>query len=306
MKHGLTKEARLVKISAKLDRDYSGLIDKLKEQYSISKNAIVECRKLLVKIHEFKRWEKTHTSFGDFVRDTLGISRAHAYRLIDFAELVNLLPKELQDKITNEHQSRAVSSLPESVRTDAIKNAVSHSKNGHGITAREITKEGQKLIGRSVSSGDSRGSVKPESETVSKEEKPQFDKVGTLIPKDALVYWKRQQEVQDILTQISKLKGIVIRAREKEDCLWMNVDNYVEERFDQLHSVISQAKGYAVCTQCMGSPSLQPTGCSLCHSTGLIAKWKWDSVAPEELKDIRLKSNIEYAKKHGLNMPIGE
>jgi hypothetical protein len=50
----------------------------------------------------------------------------------------------------------------------------------------------------------------------------------------------------------------------------------------------------------MGSPTLQPKGCSFCASTGVIPEWKWNTQSIKEVKEMRLKLNADYAKKHGL------
>ncbi len=289
MKHPAVRRNIREVANAKLVRVHEKMVDEFVEQYKAYERSRGECLRLAVEIHQTKIWSRTHTTFADFLMDKLSIKKSHAYRLIEAAKIVEANPGE---NIANESQARAISDAKKNGRSEPPK-----SNNERESQSRNPTEQNSPSWGM-------RSSVKSESKPTKKDEEVQLDKVGTPIPNDALPYWNRQQEVQDILSQISKLKGKVIHARESEDPLWMVIDNFVGERFDQVHSVISQAKPFAVCTQCMGTPSLQPGGCSFCHSTGLISKWKWDNCSPKEIKEIRVKSNIDYAKSHNLNMPV--
>lgn len=126
--------------------------------------------------------------------------------------------------------------------------------------------------------------------------KPTLDDIGTPIPKDALPFWKRRQEVQDILTELSRIKCAVEKAKADGDPMFGKVGNGVISDLTQAYTHLLEAKPYAVCTTCMGSPSAQPKGCSMCGNKGLISKWQWDTQSRKEIKEIRLKSNAKLAE----------
>ena len=285
----LRVERRAKKLIPKSDDSFEGLVKQLSGELQIYAKSRSRTMELTVAIFKTGLWSQTHTSFVDFLMDRFSIQKSYAYLLIKSAKIADENP---ETPVENERQARAHASAENNGTSEPQK-----SEPTTKSTPRSNTEQNS-------SDGGNRNSVKPESKATKKEEEVQLDKVGTPIPMEALPYWNRQQEVQDILSQISKLKGKVVRAREGQDALWMVIDNFVSERFDQLHSVISQAKPFTVCTQCMGSPSMQPNGCSFCHSTGLISKWKWDTCSPKEMKEIRLKSNVEYAKSHNIDMPV--
>lgn len=280
---------RAEKLIPKSDRDFEDIVNQLREELEIYSKSRSRTVSLTMAVFKTNLWSRTHVAFVDFLMDRFSIQKSYAYLLIKTAKIIDENP---HNPIENERQARAHTSNTNNGDPEPQKQEQNTETNARNSTDKDST------------NGGNRNSVKSGSKPTSKTEKVELDKVGTPIPIEALPYWERQQEVQDVLSQISKLKSKVLKAREGEDPLWMVVDNFVGERFDQVHSVISQAKPFAVCTQCMGSPSMQPSGCSFCHSTGLISKWKWDTCSPKELKDIRAKSNIDYAKSHNINMPV--
>jgi len=281
---------RAEKLIPKSERDFEDSVKQLGEQLSIYTRTRERVIELTVIIFKTNLWNRTHTSFVDFLMDRFSIQKSYAYILIKSAKI----------EVEKEENAAAAEQQPSPVSEN--------KNNGHSVPSKPEQKQDsnpRNSTDENFHNSGNRNSVKPESKPPSKTEKVELDKVGTPIPIEALPYWERQQEVQDILSHISKLKSKVLKARESEDPLWMVIDNFVGERFDQVHSVISQAKPFTVCTQCMGTPSMQgEAGCQFCHSTGLISKWKWDNCTPKELKDIRMKSNIDYAKSHNLNMPV--
>lgn len=236
----------------------------------------------------------THESFKDFCREVLGIEESHAYRLIDAAEVKESLPKRMADKITNERQARALVPVPEDRRVEVIKKAAEQGPLTEKSirAAAEIILEPQnsptgepkriEKMGKSENELAKNGHVKPVKE---------LDDLGTIIPDDALPFWNRRPEVQELLTQITKIKSALNRAHEKEDPMYANVSNTIIADLTQAYTHLLEAKPYAVCTTCQGTPSFQPRGCSFCRNTGLISKWKWDTQSRKEVKEMRLKSN---------------
>ncbi len=259
----------------------------------------------LVELRDDEHWKDTgHTNFAEFCRDSFQISKTHLYDVIKGVEVMSMLPKDMRPKITSDSQALALSKVPQNNRSKVILMA---EKNGP-ITAEKITIAARELNGHSrklgVRNPDSPVSqpqplTEEKSKTPTKEkEKILFDRIGTPIPLDALPWWIKRKEVQKLLDALYDLRDVIILEREKENCMWMKVTNTIESDFSYLYYLISEAKPYAVCTTCMGSPTLQPQGCSYCHNTGLISKRNWDTCSMKEIKELRIRSNQEFAKKH--------
>jgi len=120
--------------------------------------------------------------------------------------------------------------------------------------------------------------------------KPEFDEIGIRIPGDALPFWHRRDEVQKLLTDLSRVKCAVEKAKLEGDPMFGKVSNGVLDPLTLAYTQISEAKPFAVCTECMGSFSVQPNGgCGMCGSKGLISKWQWDTHSRKEVKEMRLK-----------------
>lgn len=302
-------EAKQARIAAsKPDRAayIKTLIDKFKACWIGAGEALQE-------LYDKEYWKDTHTSWIAFCKDNFGISKTKLWNVLEYTKVVAGLSVENQPKITNIAQALALSSMPEKDRNSAIEKA---EKNG-GITAENLKFHAAKPVSKkrsrrnvtdevtSVPNSEPSSSESAESKTGSKfkppfskkDKKVVYDEIGIPIPNDAIPFWERRQEVQDVLTQISKLKSVVVGGREKEDHQWLKVTNNIADTFDSLRSLISEAKPYAVCTTCQGSYSLQPEGCNFCRSTGLISKWQWDTQSRQEIKDIILRRAADLKKE---------
>lgn len=301
-----SKRDRLAVAKPDRDKDRKDLIEQVKRGFDMAGTA-------LQKLYDSEYWKDTHTSWIAFCRETFGISKTKLWGMLEYTKVVASLSKENQPKITNVSQALALSNLSPSDRDKVIVKA----ENNGGITAENLTFHSAKPVSKrrsktnvtesvtSVPNSEPSSSESAESETGSKPKNPSskkdtkvlYDEIGIPIPDDAIPYWNRRQEVQDILTQISKLKSVVVGGREAKDNQWLKVTNSIANTFDSLRSLISEAKPYAVCTSCQGSPSLQKDGCSFCKSTGLISKWQWDTQSRQEVKDIVLRRAADLKKE---------
>ncbi len=297
MKGGAKRNIRAL-ADAKLDRRCDELVKKVKLGLDTLALDLQELR-------DDEHWKRHgFSTFADFCKDNFSISKTKLYTVFRGLEVIARLPKQLQSKITSDAQVLALAKLPENKRAEAIEKAES---NG-GISAENITLHAAKKATKTsvtspVTEFRTRNSPTSQSQPVTNQNKKKdktavvLDDIDTPIPKDALEWWERMQEVQDILTEISHLKSIVVGGQKDRIKQWLKVTNSIADNFDSLRSLISEAKPYAVCTTCMGSPSLQPEGCNFCRSTGLISKWQWDTQSREEVKKIRLLSNADLKSK---------
>lgn len=245
----------------------------------------------LTEIKQLKYYREEFDTFEDFCAQTYQIGRSQAYRLIDAAEVKDSLPKSVSRLVTNEAQARALFEVPEGDRAKVILDV---KKSGVPITADAIRDASPKPkmspIGdtpRPMNTGKSEKSLAPE---------PVLDDIGTRIPFHAIPYWKRRQEIQDMLTTLSRIKSTVERAKKEGDCMFGKVSNCAIDNLSQSYTHLLEAKPFTVCTTCQGHFEAQPKGCSFCGNKGLISKWQWDVQVPREIKDLRLKANAKEAK----------
>jgi hypothetical protein len=120
---------------------------------------------------------------------------------------------------------------------------------------------------------------------------PVVDKNGTPIPEGVQQYWKRSAEVIVLGAQINEVINSLRHADKEKDRLFAqcNLASAVAD-LDRVRTTIGYAMPYAVCTQCAGHPEAQPKGeCRLCKGVGLISKFYWDRLVPEEVKAIIAK-----------------
>jgi hypothetical protein len=114
------------------------------------------------------------------------------------------------------------------------------------------------------------------------------DETGLPIPEGLLPLWHRTPEAQQLLTELSRIRGALRQAQESKDLLFAEVSySTALAAADQLYASLKTAIPYAVCTSCQGKTKDQ---CVLCHKRGFISQFKWDTCVPKETKAIRAKA----------------
>lgn len=104
----------------------------------------------------------------------------------------------------------------------------------------------------------------------------ELDSIGWPIPEKALPYWNRKQEIQDILTELSKLKGLLKAKQEEDDPMWREVNfSGAIADLSRLWTNIQTAKPYVVCPTCQGK---LPEKCAHCRGRGLLSEFRWSAV----------------------------
>lgn len=135
------------------------------------------------------------------------------------------------------------------------------------------------------------GKPKPGKFPPKKGEVMDLDSVGYPIPKALLPLWNRTEEVQEILSTLSNIMGFLKKAQASEDVMYAEVNfSAAIGDLDKAWTSIQTAKPYAVCTLCQGHPETQEKGCRMCRGKGLISKYRWDRLATEEVKKLRMKA----------------
>jgi hypothetical protein len=111
-----------------------------------------------------------------------------------------------------------------------------------------------------------------------------LDEMGLEVPGGALVFWNRRQEVQDLMTAISRVKTSIANSLKERDPLYVEVSNTIIADLDRVYGSLSVAKPYTVCPSCQGRLAEK---CTTCSRRGLISKFYWDVMIDAETKKMR-------------------
>ncbi len=192
--------------------------------------------------------------------------------------MVQALPEDLGIAIPSVSAAKELSKVPEEKRVEVVQEA----KKAGPVTAPAIKAAAAKV-------------VPPEAAAIAAAAKPALEKIlapkdetGHEIPNECRPAWDRRQEVQDMMTAISRIKCQIEKARESDDPLYRRLGPSTLSELAMAHEAISQIKPYAVCTKCQGHPSAT-SGCSLCYGNGVISKRIYD-MERDDIKELRTKA----------------
>jgi len=115
-----------------------------------------------------------------------------------------------------------------------------------------------------------------------------LDGTGWPIPTQLIPLWQRSDEVQEMLTALSRVKGALRAAQDGRDKLFAEVNfSSALSQLDQAWTDIKTAKPYAVCPTCQGQ---LPDKCTLCKGRGLISEYRWNTCVTREDKEFRARA----------------
>jgi hypothetical protein len=115
-----------------------------------------------------------------------------------------------------------------------------------------------------------------------------LDGTGWPIPTQLIPLWQRTDEVQEMLTALSRVKGALRAAQENKDKLFAEVNfSSALSQLDQAWTDIKTAKPFAVCPTCQGQ---LPDKCTLCRGRGLISEHRWNTCVTREDKEFRARA----------------
>ena len=121
------------------------------------------------------------------------------------------------------------------------------------------------------------------------------DATGWPVPTQLIPLWRRTDEVQEMLTTLSRVKGALRTAQEDKDKLFTEVNfSSALSHLDQAWADLKTAKPFAVCPACQGQV---PDQCTLCRGRGLISEHRWDTCVTREDKAFRNKAKAETLKR---------
>jgi hypothetical protein len=238
----------------------------------------VEVGLALAEIRDVRLYKREYGSFSEYCRAKWGWERAHAYRLIDAADVAKVSP--MGDKISSERVARELGKAEPEQRAGIVQAIVDEGKP---VTAAEIRRH---LPPPPMQPSSAQGTARP---TLPPPPPSQvLDGTGWPIPTHLIPLWQRSDEVQEWLTVLSRVKGALRSAQDKRDPLYGEV-NYSSalSHLDQARADVKTAKPFAVCPTCQGQI---PDKCTLCCGRGLISEHRWNTCVTREDKEFRFRA----------------
>ena len=208
----------------------SARLEELEKTISRGKKTFVEVGMALAEIRDLRLYKREYGGFEEYCREKWGWKRAHAYRLIDAAEVVKVSP--IGDKIQSESQARALGKIPTDQRAAVVQAIID---DGKPVTAAAIK---QHLPPPPMQPKAAPTLPPPPAEVL--------DGTGWPVPTQLIPLWKRVDEVQEMLTILSRVKGALRSAQDQKDLLFAEV-NYSSalSQLDQAWVDIKTAKPFA-------------------------------------------------------------
>lgn len=242
----------------------------LKAIVSRNLSATIDAGRALKEIKDRELWKEEASSFQEFCIENWGVSKQRAYQLMDSIKIIDALPPDQSTVVDSERAARELKKVPEAERAEVVKKA----QAAGGVTGAAISKAGKELAAKS---------------------KSLFDRTGFAIPPGSPAHatWLRMDEIQEMLSAISKIKTRVERGCSPGDP--KNADPvYTEINFSAFmadiqstYSLLKSALPYAVCPTCQGRVL---SACSTCKGRGTVSEHYWKHMVPDKTKQIREKA----------------
>ena len=230
---------------------------------------------------------KGFDSFPEYC-ESIGYSRRHCERLILGANVVSQLPDNLRRLIQGEHAARALLNIPASLRVAAIVRATS-------AATKPATAKAIKQAGPPPRPLRSNQSVLPPKPAPNRPKPLQLqqksgpigpkDRTGLPIPKEVLPTWERREEIATLLTDLSKVRTSLRKAKESGDNLFAEVDfTDNEAKLSMVYEDLQTAMPHAVCPECNGK--IKVADCGVCSGRGFVSEFYWRVKVPNDIKEI--------------------
>lgn len=250
------------------------------------RKTFVEVGLALTEIRDMRLYKREYSGFEEYCRKRWGWSKPYCTQLIIAAAVVESLPAEKQVAIATESQARELGKAAPEQRAGVVQAVVN---SGRPVTAKEIRRHlPPPPIKPNGAQGTGGSALTPPPRQV-------LDATGWPIPTQLIPLWQRAGEVQELLTVLSRVKGVLRSAQENRDMLFAEV-NYSSalSQLDQAWYDIKTAKPFAVCPTCQGQ---LPDKCTLCKGRGLISEHRWNTCVTREDKEFREKAKSGKLKR---------
>ena len=262
----------------------------LEKMIAKGKQTFVEVGLALAEIRDLRLYKREYSSFSEYCREKWGWNKSYAYYMIDSAEVVKALPEKVSTLVDTETAARELAKVEPEQRAGIVQAVVDEGKP---VTAAAIRRRlpppplRRRAPGGTDGTNGTNGAVPPPPGQV-------VDGTGWPVPTQLIPLWQRAGEVQEWLTVLSRLKGVLRKAQENRDMLFAEVQfSSALSQAEQLWTDMKTAKPFAVCPTCQGQV---PDKCTLCRGRGLISEFRWNTCVTREDKEFRFKAKKSTTK----------
>ena len=253
-------------------------LEELEKTIARGKKTFVEVGQALAEIRDLRLYRREYGGFEEYCQTKWGWKKAYANHVIRAADVVTSLPAETATIVANEAAARELAKVEPNQRPGVVQAIVDEGKP---VTAAAIKAHlPPPPMVRSEPNGSGAATKPPPPSQV-------LDGTGWPIPTQLIPLWQRADEVQEMLTTLSRVKGGLRTAQENKDKLFAEVNfSSALSQLDQAWADIKTAKPFAVCPTCQGQV---PDQCTLCRGRGLISEHRWNTCVTREDKEFRAK-----------------
>ena len=286
------------------------------------KQTFVEVGLALAEIRDLRLYKREYGSFSEYCREKWGWERRYTDYVIAGAEAVKSLPEKVSTAVLTLAGARELARVPTEQRGEIVQ---AIAAEGQPVTAPAIKRRlppppmrrrradgapggepaqtaavdggplAQKVSTAVLTFGEGSNGTAGEDASATSAAPPTppppgqvVDATGWPVPTQLIPLWQRAGEVQEWLTVLSRLKGVLRKAQENRDMLFAEVQfSSALSQAEQLWTDMKTAKPFAVCPTCQGQV---PDKCTLCRGRGLISEFRWNTCVPREDKEFRAKA----------------
>jgi hypothetical protein len=221
----------------------------------------VEVGLALAEIRDLRLYKREYSNFAEYCQKKWGWAKRYTNYVIAGAEAVQSLPEKVGTMVPTLRAGRELARVEPEQRAGVVQAIVDEGKP---VTSKEIKRHLPPPPGQVL------------------------DGTGWPVPTQLIPLWQRGNEVQEVLTNLSRLKGLVRSVEEKRDMLYAEMHfSSAMAQLEQLWADFKTAKPFAVCPTCQGQV---PDQCTLCRGRGLISEFRWNTCVTREDKEFRSKA----------------
>jgi len=257
----------------------------LEKMIARGKQTFVEVGLALADIRDLRLYKGEYSSFREYCQKKWGWEKRYTNYVIAGAEAVRSLPEKVGTAVPTLAAARELARVPTAQRGEVVQ---AIAAEGLAVTAPAIKRRlPPPPMQRRGANGSGRTAPPPPSQVL--------DATGWPIPTQLIPLWQRAGEVQEWLTTLSRLKGVLRTAQNEKDPLYAEVSySSALSQLDQVWTDIKTAKPFAVCPACQGQVSDK---CTLCRGRGLISEFRWNTCVTREDKEFREKAKSGKVKR---------
>jgi hypothetical protein len=125
----------------------------------------------------------------------------------------------------------------------------------------------------------------PQPETEPEAPAVPVDTMGFPIPKVSLPFWERRQEIQELMTAVSKVRVALKRSHDSRDQLLGDLHGALGDSLTRIYMDIADRKPDVVCPYCVGTFKYRDDhgvrDCLACRQSGLLSKTIYEKTQPQ-------------------------